>query len=145
MTLVVVIIAILYYATPNVQQPKFRWMSAGAFIALIVWAVASALFGFYVANFGNYNKTYGALAGVVVFLLWLWITNLPCCSAPSSTRRWNAAVSCRPSCPPRSSCSSRHGTPGRSRSRRRRRPKSSRRAAGCARPAGAAPSNPRAP
>jgi membrane protein len=74
--LVVVIIAILYYATPNVQQPKFRWMSVGAFIALIVWAVASALFGFYVANFGNYNKTYGALAGVVVFLLWLWITNL---------------------------------------------------------------------
>ncbi len=74
--LVVVIIAILYYATPNVQQPKFRWMSVGAFITLIVWAVASALFGFYVANFGNYNKTYGALAGVVVFLLWLWITNL---------------------------------------------------------------------
>ena len=73
---VVLIIAILYYATPNVKQPKFRWMSLGAFTALIVWVVASALFGFYVANFSSYNKTYGALAGVIVFLLWLWITNL---------------------------------------------------------------------
>jgi membrane protein len=74
--IVVLIIAILYYATPNVKQPKFRWMSLGAFTALIVWVVASALFGFYVARFGSYNKTYGTLAGVIVFLLWLWITNL---------------------------------------------------------------------
>ena len=73
---VVLIIAILYYATPNVKQPKFRWMSLGAFTALVIWVVASALFGFYVANFGSYNKTYGTLAGVIVFLLWLWITNL---------------------------------------------------------------------
>lgn len=72
----VLIIAFLYYATPNVQQPKFRWISAGAIIALVVWAVASLVFAFYVANFGSYNKTYGALGGVVVFLLWLWITNL---------------------------------------------------------------------
>jgi membrane protein len=74
--IVVLIIAILYYATPNVKQPKFRWMSLGAFTALIVWVIASAAFGFYVANFGSYNKTYGTLAGVIVFLLWLWITNL---------------------------------------------------------------------
>jgi len=74
--IVILIIAILYYATPNVKQPKFRWMSLGAFTALVVWVVASALFGFYVANFGSYNKTYGTLAGVIVFLLWLWITNL---------------------------------------------------------------------
>ncbi len=74
--IVVVVIAILYYATPNVQQPKFRWMSTGAFIAIVVWALASAAFGFYVANFGSYNRTYGSLATVVVFLLWLWITNL---------------------------------------------------------------------
>ncbi len=74
--LVVLIIAILYYATPNVKQPKFKWISVGAFLALVVWVLASAAFGFYVANFGNYNKTYGALAGVIVFLLWLWITNL---------------------------------------------------------------------
>ncbi len=73
---VVVIIAILYYATPNVKQPRFRWMSVGAFVALVTWVVASALFGFYVANFATYGKTYGSLAGVIVFLLWLWITNL---------------------------------------------------------------------
>jgi membrane protein len=73
---VVVVIAILYYATPNVKQPKFRWISVGAALALLVWVVASAAFGLYVANFGNYNKTYGTLAGAVVFLLWLWLTNL---------------------------------------------------------------------
>jgi membrane protein len=73
---VVLIVAILYYATPNVKQPKFRWISVGALLAIIVWVLASAAFGFYVATFSSYNKTYGALAGVVVFLLWLWITNL---------------------------------------------------------------------
>ena len=73
---VVLIIAMLYYATPNVQQPTFRWMSIGAFVALVVWIVASVLFGLYVASFSSYDKTYGSLAGVVVFLLWLWITNL---------------------------------------------------------------------
>ena len=74
--LVVVSVAILYHATPNVKQPKFRWMSVGASLAIMTWMVASVLFGVYVANFGSYNKTYGALAGVIVFLLWLWITNL---------------------------------------------------------------------
>ena len=74
--LVVVAIAILYYATPNVQQPKFRWISLGAVVALVVWVLASLGFGFYVANFGSYDDTYGSLAGVIVFLLWLWITNL---------------------------------------------------------------------
>lgn len=73
---VVLIIAILYYATPNVKQPKFRWITPGSIIAVVTWAIASVLFAFYVANFGNYNKTYGTLAGVIVFLLWLWITNL---------------------------------------------------------------------
>ena len=72
----VFLVALLYYATPNVKQPKFRWMSVGALVAIVVWVVASAAFGFYVANFSSYNKTYGALAGVIVFLLWLWITNL---------------------------------------------------------------------
>ena len=69
------LIALLYWSTPNVQVPKFRWFSPGAVFALVVWAVASLAFGFYVANFGNYDATYGALAGVIVFLLWLWITN----------------------------------------------------------------------
>ncbi len=73
---VVVIVAILYYATPNVKQPRFRWISVGALVAIVVWVIASALFGVYVATFSSYNKTYGSLAGVVVFLLWLWITNL---------------------------------------------------------------------
>ena len=69
-------VATLYYAAPNVQQPKFRWLSVGAGVAILAWILASVLFGFYVGNFGSYNKTYGALAGVIVFLLWLWITNL---------------------------------------------------------------------
>ena len=73
---VMVIVGLLYYATPNVKQPKFRWISVGAAVAIVVWIIASALFGFYVANFSSYDKTYGSLAGVIVFLLWLWITNL---------------------------------------------------------------------
>ena len=73
---VIVVVAILYWATPNVKQPKFRWISVGASVAILTWIVASALFGFYVANFSSYNKTYGSLATVIVFLLWLWITNL---------------------------------------------------------------------
>jgi membrane protein len=73
---VAVAIAILYYVTPNVEQPKFRWVSVGSTVAVLVWVVTSLLFGFYVSHFGSYNKTYGALGGVIVFLLWLWITNL---------------------------------------------------------------------
>ncbi|WP_306316154.1 YihY/virulence factor BrkB family protein [Mycolicibacterium aurum] len=69
-------VAMLYYIGPNVKQPKFRWISVGAGLAIVVWICASLLFGLYVSNFGSYNKTFGALAGVIVFLLWLWITNL---------------------------------------------------------------------
>jgi membrane protein len=76
LVLVVLAVAILYYATPNVRQPKFRWISVGAAVAIVVGITASVLFGLYVANFGSYNKTYGTLAGVIVFLLWLWITNV---------------------------------------------------------------------
>ena len=76
LAVVVLVVALLYYATPNVKQPKFRWISVGAVVAIVIWVLASALFGFYVANFASYNKTYGSLAGVIVFLLWLWITNL---------------------------------------------------------------------
>jgi membrane protein len=76
LALMILAVATLYYATPNVQQPKFRWISVGAGVATVTWVIASVLFGLYVANFGSYNKTYGALAGVIVFLLWLWITNL---------------------------------------------------------------------
>jgi membrane protein len=73
---VVFLVAVLYYATPNVKQPKFRWISVGAGLAIVVWILASAAFGVYVANFGSYNKTYGSLAGVIILLLWLWLTNL---------------------------------------------------------------------
>ena len=73
---VVLIIAILYYATPNAKQPKFRWISMGALLALITLVVASFLFGLYITNFSNYDRTYGSLAGIVIFLLWLWIANL---------------------------------------------------------------------
>jgi len=76
LVVVVVIVALLYHATPNVKQPRFRWISVGAVVAILTWVVASALFGFYVANFSHYNRTYGSLAGVIAFLLWLWITNV---------------------------------------------------------------------
>jgi membrane protein len=74
--LVALMIAVLYYATPNVRLRGFKWVSPGAGAALLIWAVASALFAFYVANFGSYNKTYGALAGVIIFLVWFWLTNV---------------------------------------------------------------------
>ena len=73
--LVVVLVALLYYATPNVRQPKMRWISVGSVVAIVVWVVATVGFAFYVTNFGKYEATYGALAGVILFLLWLWITN----------------------------------------------------------------------
>jgi membrane protein len=68
--------AILYYAAPNVKHPKFRWVSPGGLVAVVLWIVASAAFAFYVASFSSYNETYGALGGVIIFLIWLWITNV---------------------------------------------------------------------
>ncbi len=68
--------ALLYWAAPNVKQPAFRWISPGGIVAVIVWVLVSAAFAFYVANFGSYNKTYGALGGVIIFLVWLWISNI---------------------------------------------------------------------
>jgi len=76
LAVVVLIVALLYWGTPNIRQPKFRWISLGAFLAILVWILLSAAFGLYVANFSSYSTTYGSLAGVIVFLLWLWITNL---------------------------------------------------------------------
>jgi membrane protein len=68
--------AILYWAAPNVRHPGFRWISPGSIFAVLAWVVVSALFALYVAGFSSYNKTYGALASVVVFLVWLWISNI---------------------------------------------------------------------
>lgn len=73
---VVLFVAVLYYFTPNAKQPKFRWISTGAVIAILVLVIASLGFGIYVANFSNYERTYGSLAGVIIFLLWVWIANL---------------------------------------------------------------------
>ncbi|MDT0262521.1 YihY/virulence factor BrkB family protein [Jatrophihabitans lederbergiae] len=74
--IVALTLAILYWACPNVKQPGFRWLSPGAALAVVIWLVASGAFAVYVANFASYNKTYGSVAGVIVFLVWLWITNL---------------------------------------------------------------------
>jgi membrane protein len=76
LVVVMAMFAILYWAAPNVKHPKFRWVSPGGVVGVILWLVASAAFAFYVANFASYNKTYGALGGVIVFLVWLWITNI---------------------------------------------------------------------
>ena len=68
--------AFLYWAAPNVKHPKFRWVSPGGVLAVVLWILASAAFAFYVANFGSYNKTYGSLGAVIVFLVWLWVSNI---------------------------------------------------------------------
>ncbi|MDQ3678634.1 MAG: YihY family inner membrane protein [Actinomycetota bacterium] len=74
--IVAFVFAVLYYTAPNVKQPGLGSVLPGGILAVIVWIVASVAFVFYVANFGSYNKTYGALGGVIVFLVWLWLTNL---------------------------------------------------------------------
>ncbi|MEU6349418.1 YihY/virulence factor BrkB family protein [Streptomyces sp. NPDC047072] len=76
LVLVVLMIALLYWAAPNVRGRGFRWVSPGSVLATLVWLAASAGFALYAANFGSYNKTYGTLAGAIVFLVWLWLTNL---------------------------------------------------------------------
>lgn len=74
--LVTFMIALLFWATPNVKGRGFRWITPGSVLALVIWLIASAGFAFYVANFSSYNKTYGALAGVIIFLVWLWLSNI---------------------------------------------------------------------
>jgi membrane protein len=71
----VLLLAVLYASTPNVKHPRFRWLTPGSLAAIVVLGIASALFAFYVGSFGNYDRTYGALAGIIVFLLWIWIAN----------------------------------------------------------------------
>jgi membrane protein len=72
----VLMVGILYYASPNAKIRGFRWVTPGSLVAVVVWAIASAAFAVYVANFGSYDKTYGTLGGLVVLLIWFWITNL---------------------------------------------------------------------
>jgi membrane protein len=70
------LLSILYYAAPNVRHPGFRWVTPGGVVAIVLWIAASALFTVYVAAFSSYNKTYGSLGGVIVFLVWLWVSNI---------------------------------------------------------------------
>jgi len=73
---VLTMLAVLYFVAPNVRLPRFRLVTPGSVLAVVVWLLASAAFAFYVANFGSYDKTYGTLGGVISFLVWLWITNI---------------------------------------------------------------------
>jgi membrane protein len=69
------VVAVLHWAAPNVRH-KFAWVTRGSLLSVLVWIAASALFAVYVANFGSYNRTYGTFAGIIVFLVWLWISNI---------------------------------------------------------------------
>jgi membrane protein len=72
----VLMVGVLYYASPNAKIRGFRWVTPGSVVAIVIWAISSAGFALYVANFGSYDKTYGTLGGLVVLLVWLWISNL---------------------------------------------------------------------
>lgn len=72
----ILMVDVLYYASPNVKLRGFKWVTPGSLLAIVVWAIASAAFAFYVANFGSYDKTYGTLGGLVALLVWFWISNL---------------------------------------------------------------------
>jgi membrane protein len=72
----VLMVALLYHFTPNVRQPKFRWISAGSLGALVILAISTTGFFFYVVNFSKYQSAYGALGGVIILLLWIWLANI---------------------------------------------------------------------
>jgi membrane protein len=75
LAVVILMFGVLFHAAPNVKLPGFKWVTPGAIVAIVVWVIVSALFAFYVANFGSYDKTYGTLGGMVGLLVWMWITN----------------------------------------------------------------------
>ena len=70
-----VMLAILYWASPNARQ-SFQWVSPGGLLAVILWLLASGVFALYVGNFAHYNKVYGSLGGIIIFLIWMWISNI---------------------------------------------------------------------
>jgi membrane protein len=74
--MVVLVVALLYRFAPNARHAGIRWILPGAAVATVLWLAASAGFSLYVANFGSYGNTYGSIAGIIVFLIWLWITNI---------------------------------------------------------------------
>ncbi len=105
--------AILYWASPNVKQPGFRWLSPGRLVAVVVWLLASAAFAFYVANFSSYNKTYGTLGGVIVFLSGCGSPTSPFSWGRSSTPSSSEVARSRQASRPRRSRSWSHATLGR--------------------------------
>ncbi|AEV84352.1 ribonuclease BN [Actinoplanes sp. SE50] len=76
LVLISLMFAILYWASPNAKTGSFRWVSPGGLFAVLLWILASVAFALYLANFANYNKTYGTLGGVIAFLVWMWISNI---------------------------------------------------------------------
>jgi membrane protein len=76
LVLVSVLLAVLFWASPNAKQAGIKWVSPGGAIAVLIWLGASAVFALYVTHFASYDRTYGSLAGVVIFLVWLWLTNI---------------------------------------------------------------------
>lgn len=73
---VMMLLAMLYWAAPNARHAGFRWITPGSVLAVLLWIVVSAGFAFYIAHFNTYDRTYGTLGGVIVFLVWLWLTNV---------------------------------------------------------------------
>jgi membrane protein len=73
--IIALILAILFWASPNARH-GFQWVSPGGIAAVVLWLAASGLFALYVANFSHYNRVYGSLAGVIIFLIWMWISNV---------------------------------------------------------------------
>jgi membrane protein len=73
---VTLMISGLYYIAPNVRPPNWRWLTPGAMLAVIAWAITSGAFGLYIANFDSYDKTYGTLGAIITFLIWVWLTNI---------------------------------------------------------------------
>jgi membrane protein len=71
-----ILLAMLYWAAPNARHAGFRWITPGSLLAVLLWIMVSAGFAFYIAHFNTYNRTYGTLGGVIVFLVWLWLTNV---------------------------------------------------------------------
>ena len=117
--IVSVMFSLLYKASPNVRQPAFRWVSAGGILAVIIWLIASGLFAVYVSFVGSYNKTYGSLATVIIFLVWLWISPTSrSCSGLSSTPKPSANAPSVPGCPKTSSPSPNYAIPANSTTRR---------------------------
>ena len=70
-----VVLAILYYLLPDVEQ-RFKFITPGSVVAVVIWVLASLGFSFYVSRFGSYEVSYGALGGVIILLLWMWISSL---------------------------------------------------------------------